>query len=87
MKIAFTPAAHTLITDWNDAVLTVGHVHGFTSPEYLKSLESLKMALLSIVRLGGRVMKDSDNDLIAVNEYITYGVNFDPRTTTWSVNS
>ena len=87
MNIEITPEASLTIIDMWEEVLKVERRHGSGSPEAFKTHRSFGAVMKSMTGLGGKVMKDGDLSLICQNEYITYGVNFDHRDITWSVNS
>lgn len=71
--ITFTPAALTTLDNIGNRVAQVSDFYGQDSPEYRRVVESAFGSLLSVIRLGGRVMSDGDMALVA-DSFITYGV-------------
>lgn len=75
VRLEITEEASRTITDMESRVARIGQAYGEASPEYLKASQSLMRALATVLRLGGRVMRDGELSLIC-NSFITYGVIF-----------
>ena len=94
MHATFNSQAMIAVGRMKDRVINVRAQFGENSPEYIKSVTSLAMALTTVIGLGGDIRLDGlsfDNEnltLIGHNEYgFVYGMNYDHRNNTWSVNS
>ena len=89
-----SPEAATTIERMFEAATKTRYVQGVGTldrEEQLKREHSLLAALKSMIGLGGRITVAHDLpelSLYGVNEYgLNYGIVYDPRDHTWSVNS
>src|SRR6266571_2206324 len=93
--LEIAPAALKVIEAMRQRVAAIGYEYGQHSSENVEALESLVAALVSVLRLGGRITKEDELSLFG-SSFITYGVIFfprrqggqpDPLLGTWSVHS
>lgn len=84
--LSLSPEAKTLLNEWRDEAANIAATHGENSPEAIRAHATLARCLISMIGLGGRVVKESDRLLTGQNEYgVGYGVYFDGKE--WSMHS
>lgn len=90
-QVDISPEASTTIQAMWEEVVKVEREFGSDNIQTHITTRSFAAAMHSMCRLGGRIVKDGmfgDLSLMGNNEYdFVYGINWDPHSRTWSVNS
>lgn len=76
-QVVFTPEASETIISIEQHVLRLAYNFGIESEEFKQARDTWHQALLSILRLGGRIIRDGELALMGLS-FITYGVIFHP---------
>lgn len=74
--LTFSPEAIAELEKIRQRIAHIGEAFGERSTEFVSASVSFNNSMLAMIRLGGKVYRDSDLNLICHNEWITYGVNF-----------
>lgn len=83
--LSLSPEAKTQLNAWRSEATNIANTHGENSPEAIRAQRTLLNAVVAMIGLGGRVIKESDRMLTGRNEFIAYGIHFDGKE--WSVHS
>lgn len=79
-KLVIDTSAMTVLGNMQQRVTAIGKQYGEHSPEHVEVLKSFNEALMSVLRLGGKVLSDGELSLVSLS-FITYGVVFHPKYT------